>query len=152
MESAMTSNQPARPLALLAAILAALSLSGCGDREAEEAKRTEEALIKGFTQVADEFNAKGPTMMDEHTRLDSTKVGPGARISYFYSLPKYASADFADMDFLAEVSPEIKKGTCNDADIKKTLEQGATYSFIYSGNDGVEIARLDLTQDVCAQP
>lgn len=147
----MTPIKITRPLALLAVALAAVALSGC-DRKAEEARRTEEALIQGFTQVADEFNAEGPSMVDEHTRLDRTEVGPGARISYHYSLPKYASTDFAGIDFLAEITPDIKKGTCSDVNIQKTLKQGATYTFIYKTNDDVEIARLDVDKSACAQP
>lgn len=150
----MNMTPPARLLLLPAAFILGLALSAC-DREpseTEKARLIEEGLIQGFTEMAEEFNAKGPTMMDEHTRLDSTRVGPGARISYFYSLPKYASSDFANMDFLAQVGPEITRGSCGDADIRQTLEQGASYSFIYSGNDGVEIGRVDLSLDACAQP
>ena len=144
----------ARRFALLGATFLGLLLGGCEREpsEAEKARRTEQALIEGFTRMAEEYNAKGPTMMDEHTRLDSTEVGPGARISYFYTLPQYASTDFSGSQFLDQVGPVIRAGTCSDQNILRTLNEGAIYSFIYRGKDGIEIARLDLNRDACPHP
>lgn len=141
-------NKPSQSLARLATLCGALLLAGCDSQESKD-KRIEESLIKGFTKVADEFNAKGPVMMDEHTRLERTEVGPGARITYHYSLPGYAAAELAEINFLDSITPELTSGLCDDKDVRTTLKQGATYSFIYVGNDKVEIARLDVTAANC---
>jgi len=109
----------------------------------------QEILEKGFAQAAKEINAKGPAMLDDDTRVDKAVAGPGARLTYFYSFPKYPSHDFDRDEFLARQQPSVKKSVCDKKKARLTLEHGGVYIFSYSGNDGVEIARFEVSKHDC---
>jgi hypothetical protein len=66
-------------------------------------------LNEGFTKAAEQINNRGPIMVDQETRLDKSVAGPGARLTYFYSLPKYSSEDINRKLLLASLEPAIKK-------------------------------------------
>jgi hypothetical protein len=113
------------------------------------AQQIEEKLIEGFTKAAEQSNKRGPVMVDQDTRWDRSAVGPGARLTYFYSLPKYSSREIDRGWLLANLKPEIKKGVCASKEMKPSLQYGATYIYAYSSNDGVEMARFEINKNDC---
>ncbi len=112
-------------------------------------QKTEEILIAGFTIAADKINKQGPTMIDKDTRMDRASVGPGSRLTYFYSLPNYSSKDVDPSGFHVNVEPALKRKVCANIEIKPSLQYGATYVYVYSGNNGMEIARFEIRKNDC---
>lgn len=113
------------------------------------AQQIEEKLIEGFTKAAEQSNRRGPIMVDKDTRWDRSDVGPGARLTYFYSFPNYSSRDIEPGWLLANLKPEVKKGVCASKEMKPSLQYGAIYAYAYSGNDGAEIARFEINKNDC---
>ena len=112
-------------------------------------QQLEEKLLEGFAKAAEQANARGPVMMDQDTRWDKSVAGPGARLTYFYSFPKYSSRDIERGWLLANLQPEVRKGVCGSKEMKPSLQYGGTYVYSYTGNDGVEIARFELNKHDC---
>jgi hypothetical protein len=48
-------------------------------------QQMEQALSEGLQKGAQQINARGPTMVDKDTRMDSASAGPGARMTYHYT-------------------------------------------------------------------
>lgn len=112
-------------------------------------QRMDALLFEGFTKAAEQANARGPVMVDEDTRWDSTEAGPGARITYFYTFPSYSSREIDREHLLANLRPEVVELACASKEMKPSLEYGATYVYTYRGNDGEDILRFELNRRDC---
>jgi len=103
-----------------------------------------------FKKAAEQLNRRGPVMVDQETRWDRSVAGPGARLTFFYSFPKYSARDI-DRSWLLEIlQPDIKKKACGNQEMKSSLQHGGTYVYVYSGNDGIEIARFAVDRSACS--
>jgi len=110
-------------------------------------------LIKGFTDAANEENPTLPRMLDQSTRLDKMTVGPGPRIVYHHTLPEYVSGDLDENLFQMTQRSEVARILCADTDdVKKSLQYGGIFVYVYSGSDGVEIARFEIDRNDCGFP
>lgn len=114
--------------------------------------QVEEKLIEGFNKAAEQSNRIGPQMVDEDTRWDRTSVGPGARVTYFYSFPKYSSREVSPSRVRANIESTVRGAVCGSKDMRPALQYGGTYAFSYSGNDGIEIARFEFNRRDCGLP
>lgn len=113
------------------------------------AEQNKEAIIAGFTKAAEQSNKRGPVMINQDTRWDRTEVGPGARLTYFYSFPSFSAKDAEPGWIEDNVKPDMVKSVCGSAEMKLSLESEASYMYAYSGNDGSEIARFEITKNDC---
>jgi hypothetical protein len=115
-------------------------------REAEKTplQKAEKYAARG----AEIINAKAPVMVDEITRLDKAVAEPGARLTVFYSFPEYAAQDI-DRNKLLENMPSVRQKLCSNGETKAGLRQGVIYVLSYKGNDGVEIARFEVSKQDC---
>lgn len=107
------------------------------------------ALIQGFNQAAEQINQGTPTMIDEETRMDKATVGPGATLTYHYSLLNYTSDEIDSGWINSGVRESITKHVCNREDMKPSLQYGGTYSYSYSGNDQKVIGSFQVTREDC---
>ncbi|WP_136796059.1 hypothetical protein [Desulfosediminicola ganghwensis] len=109
----------------------------------------EAQLIEGFTVTATSINEIAPLTVDEYTRLDGATVGPGARITYRYTLTEFASKE-VDPDIIAsELIPAVKENACNNEQIKATLLYGGVYIYEYFGKDDIQIGSFQIDKQVC---
>lgn len=115
-------------------------------------KEIEAKLIEGFEKVAKQVNAGTPTMVDEDTRMDKATVGPGVRITYHYTFPKYSSIDVDSEWIISNLRPVVKSKVCASKEMKPSLQYGGVYSFSYSGSDGVRIAKFQVDRNDCGFP
>lgn len=79
-------------------------------------QQIEKELIEGFSKAAEQSNRLGPQMVDEYTRLDTTAVGPGARISYYYSFPNYSSQEITAVWLETNLKSAVKNRVCTQRD------------------------------------
>lgn len=157
-----TKFMPKRLLTALGVIVALIA-AGIGGQVGKEVGKTvfsskqspqeiEAKLIEGFTVAANQINQKSPMMIDQDTRLDKATVGPGARVVYHHTFPKYSSRDI-DANWLnTNLRPEVMRKVCASSGMKKSLQDGGTYVYIYSGSDGNEIARFEIDRNDCGFP
>jgi hypothetical protein len=114
-----------------------------------KAAKDDSKLIKSLAETAKTENAKLPMMVDKFTRLDKATTGPGAQISFFYTLPSYSSLDLDRSWIITDVRPKVAAEACADQELKKLLRMGAAVVYIYHGNNGVEINRFQVIQNDC---
>jgi len=107
-------------------------------------------LYDGFKKTADQFNKRGPIMVSKNLRLDKTEAGPGARIAYFYTFTNNTSHDFKPAELKTTLGTKLAELLCKNDKVKPTLNLGADYIYVYSGNDGLEIMRIDINKDKCS--
>lgn len=112
-------------------------------------KPTIQQIENELAKSADSINKTLPMMVDKETRLDKIKANSGLRVNYFYTLPNYSSRDIEPSLIQTNVKPDVKKNTCTNEKAKPILQLGVTYEYVYSGNDGVEIARFDINKNDC---
>ena len=143
------------------AVLIAMAIGGqIGKEVGKEAftqskpsqKEIEAVLIEGFEKAAKQVNATTPTMVDEDTRMDKATVGPGARVNYHYTFPKYSSMDVDSGWIISNLRPVVKSNVCANKKMKPSLQYGGVYSFSYSGSDGVHIASFQVDRNDCGFP
>lgn len=115
-------------------------------------QQVESKLYEGFKKAAEQSNKLGPVMVDQDTRWDRSIAGPGARLTYHYSFPKYSSIDITRIWLLTNLQPEVKTAVCGSKEMKPSLQYGGTYVYAYSGNDGIEIARFEINRHDCGLP
>jgi len=147
-------------LGFLAILIAAAIGGGIGKQIGKDifalpkptADQIEEKLIEGFKKAAEQSNKLGPRMVDKDTRWDRTVVGPGARVTYFYSFPNYSSQDITAIWLHENLKPVVRKSLCASKEMRPSLQYGGVYVYSYSGNNGTEITRFEFKQHDCSSP
>jgi hypothetical protein len=140
---------------IIISVLAVASIAGAIGRQAVKTmmkpsqQEIEKILTEGFTFAATQINQKLPMMLDEDTRLDKATVGPGTRVVYHNTFPKYTSKDIDANWLRTNLKPEVMQKICTSGDMKKSLQLGGIYVYAYSGNDGIEIARFEIDRNDC---
>lgn len=109
----------------------------------------EAKLIEGLSIAAKELNQKCPMMLDEETRIDKVTVGPGARIVYHHTLPKYKS-DEIDVNLIRTyLRTEVKQKACSNVKMRESLEYGGIFVYAYYGKDAIEVAQIEIDRSCC---
>ncbi len=112
-------------------------------------QKFEDIIIEDFVKFASQYNKKLPMMVDKYTQLDKVTVGPGARVVYHHSLPNYTSSDIDSNWPSTNLKPQVKSKVCASKGMKKTLQYGGIFVYVYSGNDGIEIERFEIDRNDC---
>lgn len=142
-------------------LLTTFALFGCDSKQQESivepiepqpkpiAAKTE--LIKEIAEIVKTGNEKLPMMVDKQTRLDKVVAGPGAQITYLYTLPDYSSFDVSADWISTDVKPKVTKDVCDTAVLRKLIASGATLEYAYKGKDGVDINKFQVQDFNCKQ-
>ena len=112
----------------------------------------EAMVVEGFAKAAAQINRTLPKMIDEDTRVDNVTVGPGARMVYHYTFPKYVSRDIDATWLSTTLRPDTMLKVCASREMKKSLQYGGVYAYSYSGNDRIKIAEFEIGRDDCGLP
>jgi hypothetical protein len=127
--------------------VAGVAIGNALSKPSEEEIKQE--LINSFAKEAEELNKKTPIMIDKDTRLDKIALEPDARVIYFHTLPNYSSHTITSDYIQQNTKQSVKAKVCLDEKIKSALQDGATFVYVYNGNDGVEITRFEITKNDC---
>lgn len=106
-------------------------------------------LYEGFKKTADKMNQHGPVMENKYVRFDKSRAGPGPRITYYYTLVKHSSQEIDRNRLSARLKTSLVSAVCKSNKVKPSILLGATYAYVYRGNDGVEVSRIEINQDSC---
>lgn len=111
-------------------------------------EQIQQKVTEGFNVAAEQINQSAPTMVDEETRLDKASVGPGALLTYHYTLPNFALSD-VDTNFIDTVFAHAKDFVCTSKEMKPAMQYGGAYAYSYSSNDGVHLGEFTIDRDTC---
>lgn len=90
-----------------------------------------------------------PMMIDNETRLDFAKGGPGLKFTYFYTLINYTSTA-ADVAWIRQKLVPIARNTaCSNKELKRWLKNNVVIAYYYRGNDGIFITEIKVSQSDC---
>ena len=103
-----------------------------------------------LAQLAGRANATLPMMVDRNTRWDTTMGGPGKHFTYFYTLPAHASTAMDLPATRQAIGAQVKGNVCGNQDMQAMFKAGVTAHYVYRGNDGVEVVRLEISPSDCA--
>lgn len=145
------------------AFAALLVLSGCSQKDnapvpklpavSEQAKPVDSTPdpIKTINELVKSANANLPAMVDKQTRLDKVVAGPGAQLTYLYTLPDLASSDVSASWITVDVKPKVTRDVCDTPLLRRLLANGATLVYAYKGKDGVDINQFRITDGDCVR-
>jgi hypothetical protein len=144
-------------LGIAVAIIGLALFNGLGKQAAKAAftpgkptpEQIQSAIVQGLEKAARQINERGSIMVDEDTRMDGASVGPGARMTYLYTLPKHSSLEIDAAWMKTNVQPIVRKNMCSKPAVVSALKDGVTYIYSYSGSDGVKIVNIEITQRDC---
>lgn len=94
--------------------------------------------------IARQLNARGQIMIEDGVQWDRTVAGPGPKMTYYYTF-----VDSPASEMTAPTRAEFVKVMCNFDELQSALQGGADVVYVYSGNDGSEIARVELSPSDC---
>jgi hypothetical protein len=99
--------------------------------------------------AADDLNKHPPGSPKDVVRFDRAFAGPGAHITYYYSVPNYSSGQIHATELRKVAEPFLRRELCADKALKDSLNFGAVFVYVIRGNDGSEVLRLELSKGVC---
>jgi hypothetical protein len=114
---------------------------GKGYRDGRKGTKVEEALVVAERQV----NAMAPKMIDDATRLDGAKAGPGKKFTYTYTLVSMKAAEVDAASWKQKVVPTVRKNMRETEGMKSLFQAGTTVHYKYLGKDGAPIDEIIMT-------
>jgi hypothetical protein len=99
-------------------------------------------------KMAGEMNSQTPIQMDEDTRMMSV-LALQKTITFYARLTRVSSSD-VDPNLIAQVAREnLNHIVCQDKATRKLIDLGVEFVYLYSGNDGKQIARVSIKSYRC---
>ena len=112
-------------------------------------KEAELKIIGELEKAAKVLNKNTPKMVDEVTRMDATTIGPGFRVNINYALPKHSAGEI-DVDQLVQaMRPTLKNYACSKKNMKRLLQYGADFAYLYHDKDGILITSITIDRNDC---
>ncbi|HXR92462.1 MAG TPA: hypothetical protein VN750_19495 [Steroidobacteraceae bacterium] len=145
--------QHTKPAAYLGIVFAALT--ACGVKEPQTGKPGSPTpaqsiqLLRQLHQIAGQANQAAPAAIDENTRLDGARVGPGLKLTSTYTLVNAKANGIDSTTFQAKLTPVIKDASCTNSELRPLIDQGVVVVLEYRGLDGSPIGTLSIDRDTC---
>ena len=143
--------------AYLGLLLAALAACGAKSPQAGKpgpstSSASVQALKRRLAEIAGQANQAAPANIDANTRLDGAKAGPGLKLTSTYTLLDPESEGINATTFETKLTPVVKKGSCENSDLRPLIDQGVVVVLEYRGNDGKPIGTVSINHDSCTAP
>jgi hypothetical protein len=144
-----------KQLGCLAIVLAALAACGVKDPQSKKPGGSTQSnsvllLKKRLSEIAGQANQAAPANIDEDTRLDGAKAGPGLRLTTTYTLVNAESNGVNSATFETKLTPVVKKASCENPELRPLIDQGVVVVLEYRGNDGNPLGSVSVNRDTCA--
>lgn len=137
-------------------MVALVALSACGAKNPPAGKAggapnstSVMALKRKLAQIAGQANQAAPAEVDPNTRLDGAKAGPGLKLTTTYTLVNAAADGVTSTTFDAKLTPVIKKGGCENPELRPLIDQGVVVVLEYRGTDGAPIGTVSIDRAAC---
>ncbi len=150
----MYSRRQSMYLGLVLAALAACSAKNpqAGKPGASAQSTSVQSIKKKLSEIAGQANQAAPANIDANTRLDGARAGPGLKLTSMYTLLDPESEGINATTFETKLTPVVKKGSCENSELRPLIDQGVVVVLEYRGNDGKPIGSVSVNRDTCAAP
>jgi hypothetical protein len=125
------------------------ALAACDGKDLQQIRHLQ-SLTKRLAEIAGQANQAAPANVDSDTRLDGARAGPGLRLTSMYTLVNAESNGVNSTNFEARLGPIIRKGGCDNPELRPLIDQGVVVVLEYRGNQGNPIGTISLNRDICA--
>lgn len=139
--------------------LALAALAACGARDPQAGKpgastpsSSIQSLKRRLSEIAGQANQAAPANVDANTRLDGARAGPGLKLTSMYTLLDPESEGINATTFETKLTPVVKKGSCENTELRPLIDQGVVVVLEYRGSDGKPIGTVSINRDTCAAP
>lgn len=110
------------------------------------------AVESALRTMVNEANRGMPVLLDQDTRMDSLVAGPGAMLTYMYTLTTLRAGEVDRSALEQRIRGPIKLGVCSAPDLQEFFQYGVTLRYYYRGSDGGFAAQGDVTPKDCGYP
>jgi hypothetical protein len=107
------------------------------------------ALKRRLAEIAGQANQAAPANIDENTRLDGARAGPGLRLTTTYTLLNPESGGIDGATFATKLTPVVKDASCKNSDLRPLIDQGVVVVLEYRGSDGKPMGMVSINRDTC---
>ncbi len=132
------------------------ALAACGAKDPQTGKpgaskqaSSDLAVTRKLAQIAGQANGAAPANIDENTRLDGAKAGPGLKLTTLYTLSNPESTGINSETFETKLTPVVKDGGCKNPDLRPLIDRGVVVVLEYRGIDGKPIGTVSLNRATC---
>jgi hypothetical protein len=143
-------------LGCLGVVVATLALAGCGAKDSQNKKpdataqaNAVRALERKLATIAGQANQAAPADIDPDTRLDGVKAGPGLRLTSTYTLVNSEASGVTNETFESKLGPVVRKGSCENPDLRPLINQGVVVVLEYRGGKGDPIGTINIDRNTC---
>ena len=139
-------------------IIVCAALAACGAKEPQAAKPGGPVQLNAaqaikiqrkLAEIAGQANGAAPAAVDPDTRLDGAKAGPGLKLTTQYTLVNAEANGVNSATFESKLTPVIKKGSCENPDLRPLIDQGVVVVLEYRGIKGDPIGTVTVNRDTC---
>lgn len=134
-----------------AAALFGLITSGSVYADRTPVKPAAEAL-ESATRVAvataEMINQNAPQVIDDQVRLERADVGPGALVTFNYTLINYDGDDLPE-SAVAGMRTDFLKQNCTNPALRKPIADGLEYKYLYANKSGTTVANILVSAEGC---
>ena len=129
-----------------------VALVACSGKDAQTPKplNPPRVIERRLAEIAGQANGAAPANIDENTRLDGAKAGPGLKLTTTYTLLNPEAEGIDSTNFETKLGPIVKTGSCKNPDLRPLIDQGVVVVLEYRGTDGKPIGTLSINHDSCA--
>jgi hypothetical protein len=106
-------------------------------------------VVNTLREVAAEVNPTLPVFVDKATRLDKIIPGPGAKLTYSYTIATRKSKEIDHQYLLNFLRKNLKTQACASEDLKIFFENKVIVGYSYKSSDDIHIGTLEVTPRDC---
>ena len=126
------------------------ALVACGGKDPQATRSAQDmALKKRLAEIAGQANQAAPAAIDEYTRLDGAKAGPGLKLTTMYTLVNPEAEGVNSETFATKLIPVVTDGSCKNPDLRLLIDRGVVVVLEYRGNDGKPIGTVSVDRNTC---
>lgn len=96
-----------------------------------------------------ELNKQLPMTMDADTRLDSTRTGPGLKLTYQYTLTSYSASELDSGQLQQIMEGAIRQAACSDPNMRQFFTNGVSIGYDYRGKQGGKVMEFAISPSDC---
>ena len=129
-----------------------VALVACSGKDAQTPKplNPPRVIERRLAEIAGQANGAAPANIDENTRLDGAKAGPGLKLTTTYTLLNPEAEGIDSTNFETKLGPIVKTGSCKNPDLRPLIDQGVVVVLEYRGKDGNPMGTFSINHDTCA--
>jgi len=95
-------------------------------------------------KISDDINKTLPSQADSVTRIDSTSVGPGLRLTYMHTLIGQDALRVTKEQLILNLESQIKNGVCTMPQVRMFVENNVEMIYRYRRENGEYVGEISV--------